>query len=115
MGRLIQVKADGLLSAKIYPQISVPQGLALSPLLFLFYDNDIPDPKHHLNSRSQFPDDTGLWSRSKKATLAAHRLQEDLDAMVELCTKWRIKMNTKNTKLIMFSRSKYQVFMDLNT
>ena len=72
VGRVIQVKADGFLSSKIYPKAGflsskiypkagVPQG----SLLFLIYANDMPDPKQHLNSKSQFADDTGLWARSK--------------------------------------------------
>ena len=52
-------------------------------ILFLVYVSDMPDPTHHLNSTSQFADDTGLLAKSKIATLAAHGLQEDLDALAE--------------------------------
>ena len=61
--------------------MGVPQGSVLSSLLFLIYVSDMADPKHHLNSRSQFVDDTGLWARSKKTSLAANRLQEDLSGI----------------------------------
>ena len=60
VGRLMQVKVDGFLSSKIQPKAGLPQGSVLSPLLFLIYVNDMPDPKHDLNSKSQFADDTGL-------------------------------------------------------
>ena len=103
VGRVIQVKEDGFLSSKICPKVGVPQGSVLSPLLFLIYVNDMPDPKHHLNSKSQFANDTGLWAISKKAYLAADRLQRDLDALAEWCAKWKIKPNPEKTKLIMFS------------
>ena len=65
VGRIIQVKLEGFLSSKIYPKAGVLQGSVLSPLLLLSYVNDMPDPKHHLNSKSQFADDTGLWAGSK--------------------------------------------------
>ena len=105
VGRVIQVKVDGFLSYKISPKTGVPQGSVLSPLLFLIQVNDMPDPKHHLNSKSQFADDTSLWARSKKASLAANRLQRDLDALTGWCTKWRIILDPERTKLIMFSRT----------
>ena len=59
----------------------------------------MPDPKHHLNFKFQFADDTGLWSRSKKASVAANRLQRDMDALAEWCTKWRIKLNPEKNQI----------------
>ena len=93
--RGIQVKADGFFSSNIYPKAGVPQGSILSPLLFLIYVSDMPDPKHHLNSKSQFADDTGLWTRIKKESPVAERLQSSLDALAKWCAKWRIKLNPR--------------------
>ena len=65
----------------------------------------MPHPKHHLNSKSQFADDTRLWAGIENASLAANRLQRDLDTLAEWCAKWRIKLNTEKIKLMMFSRT----------
>ena len=56
------------MASKIYLKEGVGRGSVLSLLLLLFfvYVNDVSDPKHYLNSKSQFTDDTGLWARRKR-------------------------------------------------
>ena len=65
VGRVIQVKIERFLSPKLYPKAGVSQGSNLSPLLFLIYFNDMPNPCHHQTNKSQFADDTGQWAVSK--------------------------------------------------
>ena len=70
----------------------------------LVYVTEMPNPKYHLNSESQFADDSGLWAETLIATLAAHRLQEDLDAEAEWCANWIMKLNPEKNKWILFFR-----------
>ena len=106
VGRVIQVKIEGFLSPKVYPKAGVPQGSNLSPLLFLIYVSDMPNPSHHQTNKSQFADDAGQWALSKNINLAAEYLQQDLDKLARWCAKWRIKLNPEKTKVIIFSKSR---------
>ena len=102
VGRLIQVNVSNLFSNQINPKVGVPQGSVLSPLLFLIYINDLPTLHHKQNFLSQFVDDTTQWAFSLNIHIAAKLLQQDLAVW---CAKWRIKLNPKKTKVIIFSRS----------
>ena len=74
-------------------------------ILTLIYVNDLPNPHHRQNSKSQFADDTDLWAASKNVQFAAKRLRKDLRKLAKWCAKWRIKLNPEKTKVIIFSRS----------
>ena len=98
IGRVIQVKIEGFLSSKVHPNQGVPQGSNLSPLLFLSYVNDIPNPTHHQTNKSQFADETDQWAVSKNIDLAIEYLQRDLDKLARWCAKWRINLNPEKQK-----------------
>ena len=109
------MKIEGFLSPNIYPKAGVSQGSNLSPLLFLIYVNEMPDPSHHQTNESEFPDDAGQWVVSRNADLAAEYLQRDLDKLARWCARWRIKLNPEKTKVIIFSKFQTAIMLYLST
>ena len=69
----------------------------------------MPNPSHHQTNKSQFADDAGQWAVSKNIDLAAEYLQRDLDKLATWCAKWRIKLNSEKTKVIIFSKSRFAI------
>ena len=89
------------------PKARVPQGSVLSPLIFLNYVNDLQTPHHKQTSLSQFTYGTALWAFSRNVRFAAKLLQKDLPNLAMWCVKWRIKLYSEKTEVIIFSRSKF--------
>ena len=81
VGRVIQVKIEGFFVSESLPKAGVPQSSNLSPLLFLIYVNDMPNPSHHQTNKSQFADDAGHWAVSKNIDLVLEYLRKDLDKL----------------------------------
>ena len=96
------------MSPKVYSKAGVPLGSNLSPLLFLIYVNDMPNPGHHQTNKSPFADDAGQWAMSENINSTAEYLQRNLDKLVRWCSKWRIKLNAEKAKVIIFSKSQLQ-------
>ena len=82
VGRVIQVKIEGFLPPEVDPKACVPQSSNPSPLLFLIYVNDIPNPSHHQTNKTQFADDAGKWALRKNIDLAVEYLQKDAGKLV---------------------------------
>ena len=105
VGRLMQVNVNNFLSNQINPKAGVPQDSVVNPLLSLIHVNDLPTLHHKQNSLSQFADDIAQWAFSLNIHIAAKLLQQDLLKLAMWCAKWRIKLNPKKMKVVVFSRS----------
>ena len=83
-----------------------PLGSVLSPLLFIIYVNDAPDMSS-LNVRlSQFADDMGILTHTTNSKWVKAKLSTALKLTEAWCSKWRIKLNSGKTQLIVFSVAK---------
>ena len=81
----------------------------LSPLLFNLYVNDLPfcfsrnhDPVaigKYMTNVLRYADDLVLMSASKEG------LQKCLDDLNIYCKKWKLKVNTDKTKILIFNNA----------
>ena len=76
----------------------LPQGSALSVLLWLVYVSDMPVDVH---SSALFMDDTALWGRSRTITGLRTKVQAQLDLVTTWCQTNRILLNGSKTKILM--------------
>ncbi|GBP60467.1 RNA-directed DNA polymerase from mobile element jockey [Eumeta japonica] len=96
----------------------VPQGSALSPLLYSAYTNDIPRPTSGVQL-ALFADDTALFYRNRYRDVAASRFQRAIDELGQWFRLWRIEVNPEKSAAIQFKyskrRSKFVVDYDTPT
>lgn len=87
--------------------LGVRQGESLSPFLFAIYVNDLEDYMKEKGVRGLtidtlklfvlfYADDAVLFSDTRAG------LQEGLDALTEYCQRWKLKLNTEKSKVVVF-------------
>ena len=86
--------------------LSVPQGIPLSPILFILYVSNIPQPNDAQVNLSQFAYDITIWAQAPGICSIDLRLQKYLNHVLTWCDRWRRKLNPGKTHLIHFSQRK---------
>ncbi|GJQ75498.1 hypothetical protein Trydic_g17585 [Trypoxylus dichotomus] len=101
--RSFRIKLEGQRSVARTATSGVPQGSALSPLLFNIYTSDIPTTAHV--NMAMYADDVCIYTRSLDARVVDRRLQEALDALQTWYARWRISIHPGKSTAILFSGS----------
>ena len=104
-----RVKHCNKLGNEFYCSLGVRQGECLSPLLFSLFLNDIEE--HFFQSGREgldinifkmflllYADDIVIFANS------AEELQHSLDSLGDYCRKWKLKVNLKKTKVMVFRK-----------
>ena len=99
--RLTYVSINNHLSHPVFIHCGVPQGSALSPLLYLLYVADLPKLLQNVHV-FQYADDTAILSTGKTIQQINRSLQSAVDTFVHWCTTWALTINALKTQTIIF-------------
>ena len=100
--RTFSVVINGAQSTRRTQRAGLPQGAALSPILFTYYISEIPRLQHiHM---ALYADDTALLTQSWRADTVARRLTSAIIHLKKYFDRWRLKLNTAKTEAILFTR-----------
>ena len=104
--RHTQVEINGERSDGFFLKQGLPQGSAISPLLFLIFINDIDIELDVKTQVSLFADDTAEWLRDgKKRGDNTPLMQSEINKILEWAAKWKMVVNTDKTNLMVISTS----------
>jgi len=105
--RSFTVRVNSDISTPRPIQASIAQGSNLGPTLFLLYMYDLPNRQEDPNFIiCQFADDTALIQRFRDANLAIQKLQDKMPELEEWMAKWKMKVNTSKSKLLVIRKLK---------
>lgn len=96
------VFVDSIISIDKRLLAGVPQGSVLGPILFIIFINDAP--KIVKVDESVFADDKLLYTASYRVSAIVNRLQQAFKAHKRYFHKWKIKINSQKTELILFTK-----------
>jgi hypothetical protein len=106
--RTFQVRIHGQLSQHHKISAGVPQGSALSPLLYAFFTADILPNRRRLHRRrakdGRFADDLLAWSANRDPLEAQRAVQLEVDFVADWCARWRHEINAAKSACMGFSR-----------
>jgi hypothetical protein len=104
-GRSQKVIVEGALSDAASVPSGVPQGSVLGPLLFLCFINDMADK---ISSKIRFFADDCCLYKVHQSDCDQVILQNDLDTIMEWCSKWGMELNLKKCVYMTVSRKRNQ-------
>lgn len=86
---------------ELYLKTIIIQGSTLSPILFLFYINDIPE---NIQTKIKlFADDTAISAESMNQDKVIDYVQKHLNELSTYYKKWQLKVNPENSTAVVFN------------
>ena len=101
--RQARVKFNGTTSSSRRLHQGVPQGSVLSPLLFIFYINNLAKLLPTDNINCMFADDVSIVATHRDKQKALEAVQHAVDIVVKWCSEWKLKLNASKSEVSFFS------------
>ena len=99
MSRKTAVELDGSRSKSFILKEGLPQGSAISPILFLIFINDSGVDLHPLTIASLFADDTSIWIHGNKDRKDTQTLlQTEVNVIMDWAELWKMLVNKDKTQ-----------------
>ena len=100
------VEVNNARSTQFYLNEGLPQGSAISPLLFLIFINDIDADLHPSTVASLFADDTATWTQGgKDKERTAQHMQGEVTKIATWAETWKMSINADKTRTLIMSTS----------
>ena len=104
-GRTARVLYNGCLSNIVEMRQGLPQGAVLSPLLFLFFIDDLHTVIPEGVEIAMFADDASVWSEDPDLNKAARKIQETATRVEEWSRKKKMTINVTKSEVSVFTNS----------
>ena len=88
--RTQQVVIESVFSSSITVSSGVPHGMLLGPLVFIIYQNDLPDG---ISLQVRFVADNCILCRKVNTLIDCHEWQKDIHTLCNWESKWQMKFN----------------------
>ena len=106
--REAKVRINGRLGKAAHMRQGLPQGSVLSPILFLFYINNLAKILPPEITNSLFADDVTLLATSDTLSEAEELVQKSVDVVTKWSKEWKISLNATKSEASFFSNSNHE-------
>ena len=109
--RQAKVRFCNVLSKSRKMEQGLPQGSVLSPILFLFYINELAELLPETVISSMFADDVSILGTNRVGSVAEKEVQEAVDVVVGWSKKWKLSLNAGKSECCYFTNWKQEEWM----
>ena len=105
LNRQAKVRFNGILGRSRKMKQGLPQGSVLSPILFLFYINNLAEILPTTNINSLFADDVSILAVRSSLVEAEAEAQKSVDVVVSWAKSWKLQLNATKSEVSFFTTS----------